>query len=34
VPARLKGLRQDPWKAYARSARRVTAEMGERLKAH
>jgi bifunctional non-homologous end joining protein LigD len=33
VPARLKRLRNDPWEAYGRSARRVTAEMGQRLKA-
>jgi len=33
VPARLKRLRKDPWEAYGRSARRVTAEMGQRLKA-
>jgi bifunctional non-homologous end joining protein LigD len=32
VPARLKRLRHDPWEAYGRSARRVTAEMGQRLK--
>ena len=32
VPARLKRLRHDPWEAYGRSVRRVTAEMGQRLK--
>ncbi len=32
VPARLKRFRHDPWEAYRRSARRVTAEMGQRLK--
>jgi len=32
VPARLKRLRRDPWEAYGRSARQVTAEMGQRLK--
>ena len=32
VPARLKHLRVDPWEAYDRSARRVTAEMIKRLK--
>ncbi|HEX5549638.1 MAG TPA: DNA ligase D [Nitrospira sp.] len=33
VPERLKRLRHDPWEAYGRSIRRVTAEMGQRLKA-
>lgn len=32
VPARLKRLRRDPWDAYNRSARRLTAEMSRRLK--
>jgi bifunctional non-homologous end joining protein LigD len=32
VPARLKQLRQDPWEAYGRSARRVTPNMSKRLK--
>lgn len=32
VPARLKGLRRDPWEAYAGSARRLTADMTKRLK--
>jgi DNA primase len=31
VPARLTGHRQDPWAAYARSARRLTADMTKRL---
>jgi bifunctional non-homologous end joining protein LigD len=31
VPARLNGHRQDPWAAYARSARRLTADMTKRL---
>ncbi|HSF69504.1 MAG TPA: DNA ligase D [Nitrospira sp.] len=34
LPARLKRLRRDPWDAYDRSARRVTAEMSLRLKAN
>jgi bifunctional non-homologous end joining protein LigD len=34
VPERLKRGRRDPWEAYGRSARRVTAEMMQRLKAH
>ena len=33
VPARLKRLKRDPWHAYERSARRVTADMNRRLKA-
>ena len=33
VPNRLKRLQRDPWEAYGRSARRVTAEMVQRLKA-
>ena len=32
VPARLKRLRRDPWEAYGKSVRRVTAEMTKRLK--
>jgi len=32
VPNRLKRLQRDPWEAYGRSARRVTAEMVQRLK--
>ncbi len=32
VPDRLKRLRRDPWEAYERSARRVTAGMVQRLK--
>jgi bifunctional non-homologous end joining protein LigD len=32
VPARLTRLRTDPWEAYGRSARRVTAEMRKRLR--
>ena len=31
VPERLKHLRRDPWEQYSRSARRVTADMIERL---
>ncbi len=31
VPARLKRLRQDPWEAYSRSARRLTTDMEARL---
>lgn len=33
VPDRLERLRSDPWEAYARSARRVTTDMMQRLKA-
>ncbi|HKY72775.1 MAG TPA: DNA ligase D [Nitrospira sp.] len=33
LPARLKRLRRDPWDAYDRSARRLTADMSARLKA-
>ena len=32
LPDRLKRLRRDPWEAYDRSARRLTAEMSKRLK--
>jgi bifunctional non-homologous end joining protein LigD len=32
LPDRLKRLRRDPWDAYDRSARRLTAEMSKRLK--
>jgi bifunctional non-homologous end joining protein LigD len=32
VPDRLKRLRRDPWEAYHRSTRRVTADMSRRLK--
>jgi bifunctional non-homologous end joining protein LigD len=32
LPARLKRLRRDPWDAYDRSVRRLTAEMSARLK--
>jgi bifunctional non-homologous end joining protein LigD len=34
LPARLKRLRRDPWDAYDRSARRLTADMSLRLKAN
>jgi bifunctional non-homologous end joining protein LigD len=33
VPARLAGLRRDPWEGYRRSARRLTPAMSQRLKA-
>ena len=33
APARLKGLRRDPWQTYAHSARRVTVDIIRRLKA-
>jgi bifunctional non-homologous end joining protein LigD len=32
VPARLERLKRDPWEAYDRSTRRVTADMSKRLK--
>jgi bifunctional non-homologous end joining protein LigD len=32
LPARLMRLRRDPWEAYGRSARRLTAAMSQRLK--
>jgi bifunctional non-homologous end joining protein LigD len=33
VPSRLQRMRRDPWEAYSRSARRLTAVMSRRLKA-